>query len=122
MTEIETTRLILRRFRLQDAAPMAAYRNIPHIARYQAWPSPLTPEAAIDQARTYSEQDPEQPGWFQYAIELKADRSLAGDLGVNLHGNRLQADLGYTLFTPHKPRHGDLDAYPWQAAIDALPA
>lgn len=25
-------------------------------------------------------------------------------------------------FVPHKPKHGDLDAYPWQAAIDALPA
>ncbi|MFC5148908.1 GNAT family N-acetyltransferase [Streptomyces aureoversilis] len=97
MTEIETTRLILRRFRIQDAAPMAAYRNDPDIARYQAWPSPLTPEAATDQARVYSEQDPEQPGWFQYAIELKVDRSLAGDLGVNLHDNRMQADLGYTL-------------------------
>lgn len=23
---------------------------------------------------------------------------------------------------PHKPKHGDLDAYPWQVAIDALPA
>ncbi|WP_206506600.1 flavoprotein [Streptomyces chrestomyceticus] len=30
--------------------------------------------------------------------------------------------LGGTGFIPHKPRHGDLDAYPWQAAIDALPA
>ncbi|MFF3276600.1 flavoprotein [Streptomyces chrestomyceticus] len=30
--------------------------------------------------------------------------------------------LGDKGFTPHKPRHGDLDAYPWQAAIDALPA
>ncbi|WP_044366792.1 GNAT family N-acetyltransferase [Streptomyces natalensis] len=95
MIEIETPRLVLRRFRIQDAAPMAAYRNDPGIARYQAWPSPLTPEGATDQARVYSEQDPEQPGWFQYAIELKADRSLAGDLGVNLHDNRLQAD--YTL-------------------------
>ncbi|MEU7205392.1 GNAT family protein [Streptomyces sp. NPDC045470] len=97
MTEIETPRLVLRRFRVQDAAPMAAYRNVPHIAHYQAWPSPLTPEAAIHQARVYSGQDPEQPGWFQYAIELKADRSLAGDLGVNLHDNCLQADLGFTL-------------------------
>ncbi|MGH8922883.1 MAG: flavoprotein, partial [Actinomycetes bacterium] len=25
-------------------------------------------------------------------------------------------------FTPHKPKHGNLDAYPWQAALDALPA
>ncbi|QKV97118.1 flavoprotein [Streptomyces sp. NA02950] len=30
--------------------------------------------------------------------------------------------LGEGGFVPHKPRHGDLDAYPWQAAIDALPA
>ncbi|MGC5000598.1 flavoprotein [Streptomyces sp. DT195] len=30
--------------------------------------------------------------------------------------------LGEGGFTPHKPKHGDLDAYPWQAAIDALPA
>ncbi|MFV8133164.1 flavoprotein [Streptomyces syringium] len=30
--------------------------------------------------------------------------------------------LGEGGFVPHKPRHGDLDAYPWQAAVDALPA
>ncbi|MFF8646542.1 flavoprotein [Streptomyces sp. NPDC015345] len=30
--------------------------------------------------------------------------------------------LGEGGFVPHKPKHGDLDAYPWQAAIDALPA
>ncbi|MEV7891532.1 flavoprotein [Streptomyces sp. NPDC002817] len=29
--------------------------------------------------------------------------------------------LGEGGFTPHKPRHGDLDAYPWQTAVDALP-
>jgi len=29
--------------------------------------------------------------------------------------------LGEGGFIPHKPRNGDLDAYPWQAAIDALP-
>ncbi|CAM5290592.1 flavoprotein [Streptomyces spiroverticillatus] len=30
--------------------------------------------------------------------------------------------LGEEGFTPHEPRQGDLDAYPWQAALDALPA
>lgn len=25
-------------------------------------------------------------------------------------------------FTPHPPRQGNLDAYPWQAAIEALPS
>ncbi|MCZ0983938.1 flavoprotein [Streptomyces diastatochromogenes] len=29
--------------------------------------------------------------------------------------------LGEGGFQPHEPRQGDLDAYPWQAAIDALP-
>lgn len=30
--------------------------------------------------------------------------------------------LGEDGFVPHKPKHGDLDAYPWQTAIDTLPA
>jgi hypothetical protein len=30
--------------------------------------------------------------------------------------------LGEGGFEPHEPRQGDLDAYPWQAALDALPA
>ncbi|MDH6624659.1 hypothetical protein M2271_002463 [Streptomyces sp. LBL] len=30
--------------------------------------------------------------------------------------------LGEDAFVPHPPRHGNLDAYPWQAAIKALPA
>ncbi|MBY8889308.1 flavoprotein [Streptomyces sp. PTM05] len=29
--------------------------------------------------------------------------------------------LGDGGFVPHEPKHGNLDAYPWQAAIDALP-
>jgi RimJ/RimL family protein N-acetyltransferase len=40
---------------------------------------------------------PEEPGWFQYAIELKADRFLVGDVGVSLHENLMQAELGFTL-------------------------
>lgn len=30
--------------------------------------------------------------------------------------------LGEGGFVPHEPKHGDVDAYPWDAAIDALPA
>ena len=29
--------------------------------------------------------------------------------------------LGEGGFVPHRPRHGDVHAYPWQAALDALP-
>ncbi|MGD6765975.1 flavoprotein [Streptomyces sp. BH097] len=30
--------------------------------------------------------------------------------------------LGDSGFVPHRPRHGNLDAYPWNAALEALPA
>ena len=55
--------------------------------------------------REFAEGDPERPGWFQYAIELKADGCLVGDAGVNLHGNRMQAELGFTL-APDRQGHG----------------
>ena len=29
--------------------------------------------------------------------------------------------LGEGGFVPHEPRHGNLETYPWQAAVDALP-
>ncbi|MEU8550186.1 hypothetical protein AB0C81_24905 [Streptomyces roseoverticillatus] len=30
--------------------------------------------------------------------------------------------LGEGGFVPHRPRQGDADAYPWRAAVEALPA
>lgn len=39
-----------------------------------------------------------------------------------LRGAGVTVLLGEGGFAPHKPKHGDLDAYPWQVAIDALPA
>jgi aminoglycoside 6'-N-acetyltransferase len=37
------------------------------------------------------------PGWFQYAVELRSVPGLIGDVGVNLHDNRMQAEIGFTL-------------------------
>ncbi|MGH3802785.1 MAG: GNAT family N-acetyltransferase, partial [Pseudonocardiaceae bacterium] len=82
-----------------------AYRSDPDIARYQSWASPITPAEAAEIVRGYAEAQPEAPGWFQYAIELKADSRLIGDFGVDLHENRLQADLGCTL-APDQHGHG----------------
>jgi len=39
--------------------------------------------------------DPSQPGWFQYAVEH--DRTHIGDVGVDLHDNLRQAEIGFTL-------------------------
>ncbi|MFH8468636.1 GNAT family N-acetyltransferase [Streptomyces sp. NPDC017991] len=94
---LETPRLTLRRFRAEDAAPLAAYRSDPAVARYQSWTAPLPLDTAAHVVRSLAEGSPESPGWFQYAIELKADRCLVGDVGVCLHENLMQAEIGFTL-------------------------
>lgn len=40
--ERRTDRLVIRRFRAEDASTLAAYRSNPKVARYQSWDSPFT--------------------------------------------------------------------------------
>lgn len=92
---ISTDRLTLRRFQPGDADAFAAYRSVPEVARYQSWDAPVSLETARTTVAQYAEGDPTQAGWFQYAIDL--DGVLIGDIGLKLHDNLRQADLGYTL-------------------------
>lgn len=97
MADISTRRLLLRRFRESDAGTLAAYRSDPAVARFQSWEAPFPPADAERMAREMAAADPGRPGWFQYAIEHRADRLHIGDVGVNLHQNLMQADLGFTV-------------------------
>jgi aminoglycoside 6'-N-acetyltransferase len=92
---VTTERLGLRRFRTEDAEAFTAYRSVPEVARYQSWDAPVSLPDAIKTIGTFIADDPTEPGWFQYAIDL--DGVLIGDLGLNLHENRMQAELGFTL-------------------------
>jgi RimJ/RimL family protein N-acetyltransferase len=98
---ITTERLVLRRFRQDDAAALAAYRTLPEIARYQSWQAPYSLEKALVAVESMAHADPAQPGWFQYAIEVAGTRGLAGDVGVGLNDNLRQAELGFTLAPGH---------------------
>jgi RimJ/RimL family protein N-acetyltransferase len=40
--ERRTDRLVIRRFRAEDASTLAAYRSDPTVARYQSWDIPFT--------------------------------------------------------------------------------
>ncbi|MFG2818447.1 GNAT family N-acetyltransferase [Kitasatospora sp. NPDC048365] len=115
---IDTPRLRLRRFRPEDAPAMAAYRSDPQVARYQGWESPLSAEAAEAQVASYAAGDPRQPGWFQYAIELRAEGRLIGDLGVCLHENLRQAEVGFTLAADRQGHGYASEAV--RALVDAL--
>ncbi len=92
---VRTERLGLRRFTTADAEAFAAYRSMPEVARYQSWDAPVSLTDALELVEDFAQGDPATPGWFQYAIDL--DGVLIGDLGVNLHDNLRQAELGFTL-------------------------
>ncbi|WP_042383529.1 GNAT family N-acetyltransferase [Streptacidiphilus melanogenes] len=96
---LATSRLTLRRFREADAPELAAYRSDPDVAHYQGWTAPVTAEAALAWVHAFAAGSPTEPGWFQYAVELTAEGRLIGDVGVRLHDNLRQADIGYTLAT-----------------------
>jgi aminoglycoside 6'-N-acetyltransferase len=86
-------RLLIRPLRLADAEVVAAYRSDPTVARYQSW----SPPYAVSDAQELVGGDPLAPGWFQSALVLRGDNLLIGDIGVNLHENLMQAEIGLTL-------------------------
>jgi RimJ/RimL family protein N-acetyltransferase len=94
---ITTERLALRRFRESDAATLSEYRSDPGIARFQSWDAPYPLDRARATVAALAVANPDEPGWFQYAVERTADRTHIGDVGVCLDDNRMQAEIGFTL-------------------------
>lgn len=97
-----TSRLALRRFHPADVDVFQLYRSDSDVARYQSWTAPVSHQDAVSLVRQFAAGDPTQPGWFQHAIELRSTRMLIGDIGVHLHDNRRQAELGFTIAQEHQ--------------------
>ena len=93
-----TARLLIRPLEAVDAAAVAGYRSEPAVARYQSWSTPYT----VADAQELVGGDPLAAGWFQSAIVLRSGGTLIGDLGVNLHENLQQAEIGFTLATRYQ--------------------
>ncbi|MGH3761287.1 GNAT family N-acetyltransferase [Actinophytocola sp.] len=99
-----TSRLVIRRFQPADAAAFAHYRCDPEVARYQSWQAPVSFVDAERLVAEFAAAAEDAPGWFQYAVTLRAGGVLAGDVAVCLHDNRGQAELGFTLARAHQGR------------------
>ncbi|MEU4741467.1 GNAT family protein [Actinosynnema sp. NPDC023658] len=97
---LTTERLVLRPLTAADAPAFAAYRSDPEVARYQGWEAPFSLAQAEEFVRDVGAADPTAPGWYQFAIEVGG--VLVGDVGVGLHENGMQADIGYTVATAHQ--------------------
>jgi len=114
---LETPRLILRRFRDSDLASFMAYRNDREIARYQSWESITRTEAA----KFIAQQSRHRPGipgkWFQFAAEAKAGGDLAGDCALLVIKTTPRiGEIGYTFAREYQ--HSGLATEAARAVID----
>ncbi|MEO5608445.1 MAG: GNAT family N-acetyltransferase [Ornithinibacter sp.] len=93
---LRTERLVLRVMRTTDAAPFAAYRNDPEVARYQSWNLPFTEQDALSLLCEQDDRDDVSPGlWTQFALER--DGELIGDVCVRIDDTGGVAEIGFTL-------------------------
>lgn len=102
---IESERIILRKFKEADAEAFLKYRTDPRVVLYQGegWES-YTFDKAV---QFIKEQMYFEPGiadtWFQIAIESKDTGKLIGDCAIHtLPQDANQAEIGFTLDPEHQ--------------------
>ena len=94
---IETDRLYLRKFNLDDAKRMSEYRNKSEVAKYQSWHT-YSERRAIRRIKELMKKDefylPHND--YHLAIVLKETDVIIGDIFVDVV-NKTSFMLGYTL-------------------------
>ncbi|MGE5542741.1 MAG: GNAT family N-acetyltransferase [Bacillota bacterium] len=102
---IQTSRLILRRFRPGDAATFYDYRSDPDVSRYQGW-KPRSVEEVEAFIEKVSVLHPNTPGtWFQVAVCRRDSGELIGDCGMRFPADDdTQAEIGFTIAPAHQGR------------------
>jgi RimJ/RimL family protein N-acetyltransferase len=104
---LRTDRLLLRRFRADDAGTLAAYRSLPEVARYQSWDAPYPEAQARELVAGLGRVHPDTRGeWFAFAVTDPATGAVLGDVAACTDGDdpRL-ATFGVT-FSPAAQGHG----------------
>lgn len=104
-TSLETPRLRLRRFTMEDVPAMVAYRNHPAVARYQSWEKWDARDAAC-LVRSVEGTEPGWRGWwFQIGLELRETGEVIGDCGLHtLNEDPQQGEIGYSLAPEYQGR------------------
>ncbi len=79
---IQTARLILRRFAVEDLEGFQSYRTDPEVARFQGW-QPMSTAEALSYLAEQSERSLGTAGqWLQVAVTRRDSGGLIGDLGL----------------------------------------
>lgn len=118
--EIQTERLILRRFRPADLEAFVAYRSEKSVARFQSWDESYSRSDAETFLIEDSKVAPGQLGrWLQLAIEERETGNLCGDCAVRVAAEQPRtAEVGVTLAPQHQNRRIALEAL--RATLDWL--
>ncbi len=101
---LEAERIVLRRFRPEDAPVFSRYRSDPDVSRFQLR------SFDCDEARYFAAnqavQQPGRPGsWFQLAVECKSTGALIGDCGLRFPEDQTeQVEIGITIAPEHHGR------------------
>ncbi|MET8772195.1 GNAT family N-acetyltransferase [Streptomyces sp. NPDC004658] len=83
MVTLETPRLILRRWRAEDVAPMAAINADPEVMRWIRDGSVRDEQQSRDGIRAW-EREWESAGFGLFAVEVRATGELAGFTGLSV--------------------------------------
>jgi aminoglycoside 6'-N-acetyltransferase len=113
--ERRTDRLVIRRFRAEDAATLAAYRSDPAVARYQSWDVPFSRAQARSFIEGLETANPDTPGeWFQFAVVEAATGMHIGDVAARVDADdpRL-ATIGVTMAASAQGRGYAGEAVAW---------
>lgn len=97
---LETPRLVIRRFTLEDAEALARYRSIPEVARFQSWEAPFSVARAVAFVDWLLTHEPDEPGeWYQLAIAPREDPGrIVGDCAFQPRATEPRiVDVGFTL-------------------------
>lgn len=102
---LETPRVRIRRFTLEDVPAMVAYRNHVDVARYQSWQR-WSEADARDLVQSVEGTDPGWPGWwFQVAVTLRDTDEVIGDVGLHTFRDEPhQGEIGYSLAPDYQGR------------------
>jgi RimJ/RimL family protein N-acetyltransferase len=97
--EIETERLSLRRFQVDDLPAFVAYRSDPEVARYQSWDSTYSMGDAEGFLTSQRGVEFGQPGqWLQLALVDRETEAVRGDCAVRgVSDQPATAEVGVTL-------------------------
>ncbi|MBE9914301.1 GNAT family N-acetyltransferase [Paenibacillus donghaensis] len=93
----KSSRLMLRRFRMDDTQPFYLYRSNSEVAKFQSWENYQYDEAEAFVKEQVKHQ-PDIPGsWFQFAIALNETDQLIGDCALHTLDEPRIVEIGFTL-------------------------